>query len=417
MTLTHKILGDQKRLFLWLLLYLRILGLAPFVDVEGKCKKSFVYQGLSSSIHTISSVLTLAFILSRLRSSNSEIYEYLYNYWDQSLGIIMVTCSWHFLMSSTKLLSIVRFLNRSKASPLPVDWITYVIIGVNVIALVYASIENINLGERYSFNLVSIVNLGALFSLNFFLALFLSIVMKLFTCELANLTDARLTSTSSSFENTVKYIYPCETLNERKTRYCEDNNATRSEIVPESKKMKSVKESNSLLYLIKKKLISCNRTAGLIHSLFSVVVFALLAYEQVNMVLLVLYALYDSSPSHFWSLLFFTVPSALKLWLILDSQSGYIKVCQEGVHRVKRLIAEVGGLGPRYEQEVWQLRGILAELERMPRFTILGLFELGRHCLLAMGSVVLTYVTIAVQFTTSNNPVTCKPFTCNCSLC
>ncbi|KAA0184338.1 Gustatory receptor 48 [Hyalella azteca] len=416
MTLTHKILGDQKRLFLWLLRYLRILGLAPFVDVEGNCKKSFVYQGLSSSIHTISSALTLVFLLTKPASSSSEIYEYLNNYWDQALSIVMVTCSWHFLMSSTKLLSIVRFLNRSKASPLPVDWITYVIIGVNVITLVYAPIYNINMGEKFSFNLVLIANLSALFSLNFFLALFLSIVMKLFTCELANLTDARLTSASPSSENTVKDIYPCENLNERKTRFREDNNATRCQTIPEWKKMISVKKPNSL-YRIKKKLISCNRTAGLIHSQFSVVILALLAYQQLNMVLLVLYALYDSSPTHFWSLLLFTVPSALKLWLILDSQSGYIEVCQEGVHRAKTLIAEVGGLGPRYAQVVWQLRGILAELERMPRFTILGFFELGRHCLLAIGSVVLTYVIIAVQFTTSNNPVTCKPFNCNCSLC
>ncbi|KAA0186868.1 Gustatory receptor 49, partial [Hyalella azteca] len=379
MTLTHKILGDQKRLFLWLLRYLRILGLAPFADVEGKCKKYFVYQGLSFSIHTISSVLTVAFLLMKPASPNSEIYEYLYNYWDRSLGIVMVTCSWHFIMTSTKFLSIVRFLNRSKASPLPVDWITYGIIGVNVISLVYAPIYNINTGDKFSSNLLLIGNLEALLSLNLFIALFLSIVMKLFTCELATLTDAMLTSTSSSFEYTVKdIIYSSETLNERKIRICEDN-ATRFEIVPESRKMRSVKKPNSL-YRIKKKLISCNRTAGLIHSQFSVVIFALLAYEQVNMVVLVLYALYDSSPTHFWSLLFFTVPSALKLWLILDSQSGYIKV------------------------EVWQLRGILAELERMPRFTILGLFELGRHCLLAMGSVVLTYVIIAVQFTTSNNP-------------
>ncbi|KAF2351266.1 hypothetical protein FHG87_017979 [Trinorchestia longiramus] len=58
--------------------------------------------------------------------------------------------------------------------------------------------------------------------------------------------------------------------------------------------------------------------------------------------------------------------------------------------------------------EAWLLRSIQGELERMPRFTVFQLFELGRHCILPMGSLVLTYVIIIVQFAVTNQPVTCK---------
>ncbi|KAA0203421.1 Gustatory receptor 46 [Hyalella azteca] len=144
---------------------------------------------------------------------------------------------------------------------------------------------------------------------------------------------------------------------------------------------------------------------------FSGVVLGAIVFDQYELVLAVLFALVDTR-SHNTTLnaVFFTFPTILQLYLILDCQTEYLKVCEERVQRVRKLTAAAGRLEQQKSEMVWQLRGIKAELKSMPRFSVFGLFELGRHCLLSMGSIALTYVIIAVQFTTSNSPVTCKAF-------
>ncbi|XP_047738484.1 uncharacterized protein LOC125178540 [Hyalella azteca] len=103
----------------------------------------------------------------------------------------------------------------------------------------------------------------------------------------------------------------------------------------------------------------------------------------------------------------FLVPRALHIWLLIDSQTGYAQSCTDVIQRTKKLIIKSNRDG-HSTQKIWHLRGIQNELERMPRFTIFGLFELGRHCLLSMLSLLLTYVIIVAQFVMSSNPVTCS---------
>ncbi|KAA0192636.1 Gustatory receptor 51, partial [Hyalella azteca] len=378
MMIMKKSFISQKTMFVWLLGYLRLLGHAPYVYVDGKYRRSQIYHALSVLWKVISSAQTLVTILAIPKFSSSEFFDSLSRYWDPAMCLVYVIFSWHFLLSSSQFVRLVRNLNRFNNSNSPsVDLVTLLIIGVEWIALGHAIESKIREVKANLLNLLPAINFCAFYIMNFNLALLLSTIMKLFTSQLKNIADSQLISI---FTKDNESSHP-SAYQERNILGSKSGGSAMWKSTPDSPMGENSPHSKNYLDQVRKNLISCNQTVRLIHSQFSVVGFGLLAAVQIHLVMLALHAMYHESNASFWTTFLFVAPAAGKLWLIVDSQTGFVKECEEGVHRVKIHIAEVGRSGPKNAEKVWQLRGIQAEL--MPRFTILGLFKLGRHCLLS----------------------------------
>ncbi|KAA0184314.1 Gustatory receptor 74a [Hyalella azteca] len=384
----------MKKWMIWQFRFLRILGLAPFAWVNGKYRTSQVYLGFSVSLQIFLTILSMSEIIKsfynashpQLLSSSSNIYNVIQITWGPAHHFFTMIIAWHFLLSRNRVLKIVQFFRSSSCSLLAVDYSQHLLALLIAIITGYTADSTFQLSGCYEKSrtdniscILYVVGWCVKFVSGLVLSFCFNSSMKTLSLELKNVV-VKIVHES----HPVKYQLSAMKI---------------ADVIPSS------------LPEMKKKVAVMRRTIYNIHHSFSVVAFGILAYEQLEMVLVVLHAIFfaHSKVPHVQTFLI-TVAASVPLWLVLDSQTAYIKTCEDGIHRVKKLIAEVGLKGSEHVQEVWHLRGIQAELERMPRFTIFGLFELGRHCLLSMGSIVLTYVIIAIQFTTSNNPVTCKPF-------
>ncbi|KAA0184311.1 Gustatory receptor 61 [Hyalella azteca] len=368
---------NQKSLFLRMLQFLRLLGVLPYEKVNGKHRKSQVYLGYCVAVQILKFIFHIRKVskLPDLRVIN--FFEAMYACWIIAVVILDMIISWHFLASSTVLLRMIRTLNRSRIPTIPLDKFTLSMIAATLIASFYFFFEELLLNETNNDTVYESVFGAVVFFTYMNCSLLLMSIMKIFSSNIMHTLDA-LSSTSIPM----------------------------LEFTPS--------DHRKSYSTIRKQITGFQRLAKDIHECFSVVVFGILAFEQLEMGLLVLQCIYLTLTPIKNSFIFY-VPVALNVWAILDSQTQYINACEEGVHRAKKLIADVGHMGP--EQEVWQLRGIHAELKRMPRFTIFVFFELGRHCLLSMGSVMLTYVIIAVQFAMGSSSATCTSCICNTSNC
>ncbi|KAA0185371.1 Gustatory receptor 52, partial [Hyalella azteca] len=290
-------LVDQQQLFAWLLRYLRILGLAPYVRVDGKYKKSQVLHGLSVSWRVIASVLTFVAILASPKFATSDIFYSLSQYWEPVMCLTSGIFSWHLLMSSTRLIRILNCLNLSKTNSQPVGFVTLVIFGIHLITLGYVIVAHSQGVENDWLHLISALNFVTNYSLNFSSALFLSIVMQLFTSEFCNIADVQLTSIFINSYSRDEGLSSSLSFLVLGSPTSDNDQATKRKVQLYKQHGCSAKLSKNSLDRIRRKLIFCNGKVSLIHSHFSMTVFCILAYEQLNTVMIVLYAMYQESSS------------------------------------------------------------------------------------------------------------------------
>ncbi|KAA0203422.1 Gustatory receptor 4, partial [Hyalella azteca] len=377
---------EMKSMLLWSLRLMRALGLAPYKCNNGNCVKSQVRLGFSISMQNlifISVACRITDVVNGYSKNKSDVYFMIRDLYGLFYYGMMMLISFHFLTSSAHVVRIVRYLNDSSTSPKSVSRSQYISAGLIVITVcqqIYRSSMDHYAVSMSKFilgcasNLIYISYLGLPF-------IFHSLI-KLFTLDLRQSTSHII--------------------------YWKNNTCFEAQQFQDDANEDFVERDLANIWI---NLIRIRRVITETQKAFSGVVLGVIAIDQYQLVLAVLFASYDTiSQNSVISSLFYTFPTALQLYLILDSQTEYLKVCEEGVKRVTRLTAAAGCTGTQNWKTVWQLRGIKAGLKSMPRFSVFGLFELGRHCLLSMGSIALTYVIIAVQFTTSNSPVTCKAF-------
>ncbi|KAA0203423.1 Gustatory receptor 42 [Hyalella azteca] len=384
----------MQRMLLWSFLILRSLGLAPYVNVNGRCKKSQVYMGIGIAIQTVvfsSAAYGLIEMINIFPVMKSEVYTMALWLYAPFYNGMMMLVSFHFITSSAHVVRIVRYLNGSSTSPKSVSKSQYILAALIVITtcqLLYSAAMSKYASKKLMHSLL-VTSGQTLIQLCYLgLPFILYSLMKLLAVELRQSTSLFLIQKHNRFSDTHKYL------------------AKRTEELAEPD-----------LANVRISVMKIRRAAIATHKAFSGVVLGAIVFGQYQVVLAVLFALLNRSRGNSAvTALFFTFPTALQLYLLLDSQTEYLKVCEERVKRVRKLTAAAGQMGPQNWKAVWQLHAIKAELKSMPRFFVFGLFELSRRCLLSMGSIALTYVIIAVQFTTSNSPVTCKAFAATANL-
>ncbi|KAA0185372.1 Gustatory receptor 72 [Hyalella azteca] len=430
---------DQRTLLKFLLRLLRILGTIPYQLSNDKFVISQVYMGLSVATQLLRTIFYGLFNFPSAEMTSSNFYVTVLKFWPPVLSAVLMTVIWIFLAHTRVVMIIIKNVMNSNTQYIPVGISTYSMVAIFILDFIIAFHSGFSWPGDKVLMVFRFINNHTGFLALVSVTLLLHTAMNIVTSEINNLqrtlflrrfskcyreSKIVVRSASKIFPKTDKFkttsLFPTLDLAMTTTENEVSTIKVAEKVLMSSRPNEFEKpeaSATSRLENVRKELKTLRQTVSCTHKSFSAVALGVLVYEQLELLALALHGMYgDTKSCSAWQALFFSLKAVYQLCFIVDSQTDYRTACEEGVHRVKRLIAEVERLGPKHADEVWQLRGIQAELERMPRFTILGLFVLGRHCLLSMGSIVLTYVIIAVQFTTSSNPVTCKAVSCNCSL-
>ncbi|KAA0192637.1 Gustatory receptor 66, partial [Hyalella azteca] len=394
--------ADQRTLLLWQFRLLRMIETAPYKFFNAKYVTSHVYTGLSAALQISMTIITFASIFPIGKPASSDVYDVVRKYWGPIEKIVTTTIMWHFLASAKPMVIIINNLMRTKSLRMPVSVFVHLMIFMLIVDLGYSFRTRY---EEPGDKIVNIFNfiIGHTNFLATSVGLFLHTVMKIVTFEIdnsiktfcsikfSNLNTIKNDSLfravkifqSKKVDQTSKFSHDIKepsTIIDTKPSPCHESEDIAMSSTAREFEISAIKNIDN----IRKELMKLRHTVRRVHKAFSVAALEVLTYEQVELLFLILYGMYEeNSTSSAWQAVLFTLPAAFTLCLVLNSQTEYRNVCEEGVHRVKKLKTEVGRMGPRHAHKVWQLRGIQAELERMPRFTIFGLFELGRHCLLS----------------------------------
>ncbi|KAA0185370.1 Gustatory receptor 54, partial [Hyalella azteca] len=280
---------NEKNVFNLLLGALRILGLAPFRYCDIQYRKSQVYQGLSVALQIFVSLLTFVSVYST-RPTAGGIYESLKMCWDPVISSVTALVSWHVLISSTKLLKIVRAFNQHKLIPLSLRWSGIIFVITQLMVSCGAAYVNYALlGPTLQLIIYLFRLLIARFT-SIILVLILDIIMKILAADLKHILASSLSPECFKFD----------------------------------RKEDSRKPFSWDLEKVKKQLMLLCKTVNLVQQTFPLVAFGFLACEQLNIVLVVLYAMYESF-FHISVPFCFSVSSVAALWLITDSQTAYVR--------------------------------------------------------------------------------------------
>ncbi|KAA0184315.1 Gustatory receptor 74b [Hyalella azteca] len=375
---------NNKNLLHAQIYFLRLIGLSPYERNGRNYQLSQAKLGFSIIFNILLAVMTLTRVSSIGTKKTDNIYDTLKLAWVSARWSMTLAIRWAFLFHAVDIVKFLNILSSIKETCLNINRKTYTLIALLLTVVVHQNYRYYIFHRKETNQNLDGISEQWLGS---------SFLGRLSVCIISNL-----------------FLWPYLTLPLFLYTLMIQATSLLHQALEKLNETSDAKDLSAIMKKVRNYVLKVKRSIELIHKSFMEITLLILAYVQLELVMIVLYAMYDSSSLYAEESFFVLLPTFLELWLFLNCQSGYIYACEDGIHRVKKLIAEVGLKGSEHVQEVWHLRGIQAELERMPRFTIFGLFELGRHCLLSMGSIVLTYVIIAIQFTTSNNPVTCKPF-------
>ncbi|KAA0184312.1 Gustatory receptor 76 [Hyalella azteca] len=370
-----------RTLLIWHFHVMRAIAMVPFSLSSGTPQQSQVYLGVSIALQIVLTIWKSIKAYPMLKISQWSVLAVAPN--AQGLAfIVLITVIRLSLITSTRtMIKLLRYLTLKSVIDPRISRSTYAFLIVNMSTMM----SNIYLDTKHSKERTDIVYFRVVMNLPYFIT---------------------LRVVSLGINVALQYIAADLKLQVRELIYLDEKNlavTSTSGVLPSNLQLNKSGFIRSKLHRIRNVRMACQN----IHSAFILPVFLFLVYEPLELLILILFALYAQNIQTVYGLLLFIIPGLVHLWLILDAPTDYERTCEDGVHLIRKLITEVGKEEQNRRKEVWQLRGIQAELESMPRFTIFGLFELGRHCLLSMGSLVLIYVIIVVQFAGSGTPVTC----------
>ncbi|KAA0203762.1 Gustatory receptor 83, partial [Hyalella azteca] len=352
------------RLLKWEFNFLRLLGLAPYGYSNGKYFLSQTQVGFTIVLNIAYAVLA-CWLIFPFPKRNDDIFESIDVLWGPFFFAIMLTLRWiHILSASKNIVKLLRLLRCNTTTPqklgarIPMLGVIVLMpLSYNIYTLSAENNRNILKDVRTTRGMLE-VSLSVIVSyFNYFpyfaLVITLNTLMGEMTADLNQI-------------NRVLYTYGKmgHMITERHVISLRNEFSERGGSASDYWKQTSMED-------VKRGIIKIRRAVVLIQKIFSFTVFAVLAFEQLEIMMITLNGerliRRISKPQHVYGL-----------------RCHYSACfCADGVYCAKKRQADIACMGPRYKKMVWQLRGIQVELERMPRFMIFGLFELGRPCLLA----------------------------------
>ncbi|KAA0202116.1 Gustatory receptor 84 [Hyalella azteca] len=349
----------------------------PYMKIRGKYKFSYLYFAISFGAHVFLTGLGLWIIHSAFVASTANFSETVHNVWEMSFWIMNLTFRWSFFLNTKKFHPILRFVcspNRNAARDpfyTVFFFITSIVIYYNSVLWGWKEIVR-------QYLLISIINSALCLLLHptiIFMLFYFKTFMKQVTADIVQAVTV-LESCSGvnnpgcvGLENKFSLQkFQNSKLDHQKhvenVAYCTINDVTNVARGKLEDSMEFSQPISSSSPMVKNQtLLLCDIERNL---------------KQIRKVICSMYDI-------------FSLPV---LMLIFTQGVNLVAQCEEGSRQVRKLCAAIG-MNVVTRQ---QLKKIQIELEQMPRFKILGLFDLDRRCLLSIISTALTYVIILVQF-------------------
>ncbi|KAA0200131.1 Gustatory receptor 81, partial [Hyalella azteca] len=389
---------NQRRMLLWQYRCLRMMGVAPYKYSNGRYYTHQVFRGLSIAVQITLAALVLGFNFCPGQHENTnntqletpDVYASIKNYWACGAHVVLIVVVWHFLTSSKEVVIIVRTIMKIKTTVLPISWPPYAMVIICCLDLSFAFYKHYQEHVNKLYFVLSFLVAHFIFIAYVLISIFLFTIMEIVTSDIEyfvkSLCSIKFTSMRCMSNSNVRPINGTihETDKMTKRFGIIDGNSMYNKIQSKAKKGFGQNTESSMphkfgdtiefcliaeLDIVRKVLIQLRHTVSRVHKAFSVAALGVVIYEQVDLFFLILYGMFENTTSDsVGRAIFFSLPAAFQLWLVLNSQTAYVKMCEESKHRVRKLAAEVGRMGPQFSQEAWQIRSIHAELKRMPRF-------------------------------------------------